>query len=857
MSNRIRVLFLAANPTDTARLRLDEESRAIDHALQQTEFRALFDLQVHFAVRILDLQTLLLRHKPDIVHFGGHGSHTNEILVEDENGKSQSLSSSAFSSLFNILKDNIKCVLLNGCCSDHQARAIAEHIDCVIGMSNDIYDKAAIRFSIGFYQGLGYGRSIQTAFNLGCLQLDLENYSKGSIPKLYCDNNDPAKISFVDHNDFSFVRSPSFQDANKHSFRSRVEINLPGNLQHIPPIMQQAAIDAAVGALAGALKIPRESIEVLHVRVGSIIIELRMPSHAIEQLILLHESNSAELDGLQIQNITLPLLEVSDPFKRFAKTKNVNTSVAAFVGFTERAEYISETDPLQNHNVLHTPINLHSWEEYYQYFGGFSHYAYLPYAVHGFFENGGKQCYVISIRATYGTCAKAILYDGQVPTTPRLIIESKSRTEDGNNISIKVESYEEESPAYADDRKESPFSFDYIFTLIVNYLGKPVEKFSGVMLASGAYNVAEIVNKQSEYIKATILDSVTSLTIEESTANSQSFSSYTMSLENGIYELYGGENGFIDHGLLDGTSDSLILEENVVGLIEGNTARGMGIGALGILDDVQLVCAPDLALCHEFELISGEDFLALQASLLDHCENKGDRIAILDTPYRNWDTQSVLEWREHSVFDSSYGAIFYPWIAIAADPNSGNEDIIYVPPCGHIAGTYARVALERGVPTAVVNFSLHGALDVLNKPTQDERQFLRAKGINSINKSNQQGIFLEGGRTLSSDPKWRFIHTRRLVNYIQTWIKVNTKWVVSYINNRISWQLVNRQITAFLRDLWQDGTLFGVTSDDAFYVRCDDEINPPELRGKGIFIIEVGIVLTPDNLIEFAVKHEI
>jgi hypothetical protein len=193
----IKILFLAANPSDTTRLRLDEESRSIKQALHQTEFRDRFEVEQHWAVRVTDVQGLLLCHEPDIVHFSGHGSKIGEIVLEDNFGKSRPVSVRALSKLFTILKDNIRCVVLNACYSERQARAIAKHIDCVIGMSDSIGDLAAIGFATAFYQALGYGRDVKTAFDLGCLQIDLESLDEQDIPKLLALISKPQKLLFV------------------------------------------------------------------------------------------------------------------------------------------------------------------------------------------------------------------------------------------------------------------------------------------------------------------------------------------------------------------------------------------------------------------------------------------------------------------------------------------------------------------------------------------------------------------------------------------------------------------------------------------------------------------------------------
>jgi hypothetical protein len=193
----IRILFLAANPKDTIPLRLGEEIRAIDQALQQARFRDRFELEQQWAVRVSDLQGHLLRYQPDIVHFSGHGSPANQIILEDDDGASQPVPASALSRLFAVLKDNIRCVVLNACYSAEQAHAIASSIDCVVGMSDAIGDEAAARFAAAFYQALAFGRSVRTAFDLGVGQIDLAGLAEQDIPQLVAVRGKAEDIVFV------------------------------------------------------------------------------------------------------------------------------------------------------------------------------------------------------------------------------------------------------------------------------------------------------------------------------------------------------------------------------------------------------------------------------------------------------------------------------------------------------------------------------------------------------------------------------------------------------------------------------------------------------------------------------------
>jgi len=193
----IKILFLSANPKDTMRLSLGGEFRAIHARLIASECRESFVIMQECALQVQDLQAHLLRHKPNILHFSGHGSRAGEILLETDAGIGQPVPVAALEKLFGILKTRIPttCVVLNACFSKAQAEAIAKHVRCVIGMSDAIHDEASISFSSAFYQALGFGESIHTAFELARNQLQLENLGHDEIPQLIVGNRtDPAAI---------------------------------------------------------------------------------------------------------------------------------------------------------------------------------------------------------------------------------------------------------------------------------------------------------------------------------------------------------------------------------------------------------------------------------------------------------------------------------------------------------------------------------------------------------------------------------------------------------------------------------------------------------------------------------------
>ncbi len=195
-SNDVKtILVLAANPKTTSPLRLDEEVREIDVALQRASNRKGFNLQVRWAVRVRDVSQALLDFNPQIVHFCGHGGGDDGLALEDETGRLQYVSTAAIAELFELFSQrnqnnnnqnqkNIECVILNACYSEVQATAISQHIPYTIGMNKAIGDKASIEFTVGFYKALAAGESIDFAYKLGCHSIAMAGIGENLTPIL-------------------------------------------------------------------------------------------------------------------------------------------------------------------------------------------------------------------------------------------------------------------------------------------------------------------------------------------------------------------------------------------------------------------------------------------------------------------------------------------------------------------------------------------------------------------------------------------------------------------------------------------------------------------------------------------------
>src|SRR4028118_716905 len=175
MSNNARVktiLILAANPKNTAPLRLDQEIREIDEGLRRANKRELYKLEQKWAVRSRDFYRAILDYQPHIVHFCGHGAGEDGIVLEDDTGKMALVQTNALASMFKLFaKKGVDCVILNACYSEVQAEAISQYVNYVVGMNRAVGDKAAVAFAVGFYDGIAAEYTVEEAYELGCSQM--------------------------------------------------------------------------------------------------------------------------------------------------------------------------------------------------------------------------------------------------------------------------------------------------------------------------------------------------------------------------------------------------------------------------------------------------------------------------------------------------------------------------------------------------------------------------------------------------------------------------------------------------------------------------------------------------------------
>jgi hypothetical protein len=311
-------------------------------------------------------------------------------------------------------------------------------------------------------------------------------------------------------------------------------------------------------------------------------------------------------------------------------------------------------------------------------------------------------------------------------------------------------------------------------------------------------------------------------------------------------------------------------------MVSAVEALRQGLEALETLETIDLVCAPDIML----EL---ETAPARQAMVLEHCQNLGDRLAILDAVP---DRTKVLQQRQG--LGGANGALYYPWVKVTgACPACRGTGIVsdpgvpppgkkllsvnclqcqgsgagYVPPCGHVAGVYARSDRRIGVHKAPANEVLEGVLDLgvqvgndvwqaasLTNTPQGE---LNREGVNCLRTFPGRGMRVWGARTLSRDPAWVYVNVRRLFLTAGRWVERHLADVTFEPHDAGLWARIERELTVYFTDLFQRGALQGRTAEEAFYIKCNAETNPPEVRDRGEVISEIGLAPAAPN--EFVV----
>ena len=271
----------------------------------------------------------------------------------------------------------------------------------------------------------------------------------------------------------------------------------------------------------------------------------------------------------------------------------------------------------------------------------------------------------------------------------------------------------------------------------------------------------------------------------------------------------------------------------------GDSAQRTGIGSLEAVEQVTMLVVPDLMSAYQQGAIDLETVKAVQLAMIAHCELMGDRVALLDSP-PSLNAQQVLDWRVdgEAGYDSKYAALYYPWLSMA-DPATGKN--VFVPPSGIMAGMYARNDNEGGVSAGKANQPIRGVITLETQVTRNEQSLLNPVGIDCIRTFPARGTRAFGRTDLTSNTAWQMCKYHRLVCYLEKSIMDGMQWVVFEPNDDALWARIIRALEAYLVNEWLKGALFGMTPDEAFYVKCDRETNPAERIDAGQVTCVVGV----------------
>jgi phage tail sheath protein FI len=326
----------------------------------------------------------------------------------------------------------------------------------------------------------------------------------------------------------------------------------------------------------------------------------------------------------------------------------------------------------------------------------------------------------------------------------------------------------------------------------------------------------------------------------------------------------------LSHGVfgffLNGGTRCYVVNTGANKPITGTGRNRQGIDLFEEVDEIAIVAAPGFTDPASYE------------ALLAHCEKLKDRVAILEAPGKvdNIDlltkvaTATTTKPPEGGTpagggapanpglkprqSDNGFGAFYFPNIVVR-DPLS--NDLVEAPVSGHIAGIWARSDATRGVHKAPANEPVRGALNLTYRLTSEEQGELNQNGVNCLRLFAREGIRVWGARTLAAGAsEWRYLNVRRLFNMIEESIAVSTRWIVFEPNDRTLWKSIRRDVSAFLTRIWRDGGLMGATPEEAFFVLCDEETNPPEVIDAGQVVTLIGIApVKPAEFIIFRITQ--
>lgn len=502
--------------------------------------------------------------------------------------------------------------------------------------------------------------------------------------------------------------------------------------------------------------------------------------------------------------------------------EGVSTSTAGFVGETERG-------PI-------APRLITNFEEFRRVYGGYIARSYLPYAIEGFFTNGGKRCFVGRIVGVGSKYASLGMFSAQsaapkkpvngaaAPKPPEkgnvaFMVKTVGPGEWGNSVGVKI------GPASLSNMNPNLFKMTVVYW----------KEMPPVPIVDPTDPLKEKDPNRREPVIVEIYDN---LSPDQSSSDNYEKRMNDVSVCVEVTRL--GDGRPVDMGfklLQDGKNGNAVTLEDYKGRSGTEPGNETGLLAFKEVDEIAILCAPNEG-----------DIAGLTGAVVQHCELMKDRFAVIQAPQSAGPIGKLLP-----PLDSKYAGYYYPWIKVM-DPLTQKPKL--VPPGGHVVGVYARSDIERGVHKAPANEVLRGVTALQFPLSKAKQDVLNPRGVNCIRAFPGRGIRIWGARTVSSDPLWKYVNVRRLFLYVEESIEEGTQWVVFEPNNEKLWARVKQTITQFLTGVWKTGALMGTAPAEAFFVKCDRTTMTQDDIDNGRLICVIGIAPTkPAEFVIFRIAQ--
>jgi phage tail sheath protein FI len=491
--------------------------------------------------------------------------------------------------------------------------------------------------------------------------------------------------------------------------------------------------------------------------------------------------------------------------------EGVSTSTAGFLGETLRGP--------------EEPRLITGFEEFKRLYGGYlqTDVSNLPFAVDGFFKNGGQRCFITRIAA-----ADSVSTLGDIDGKVRLTALGPGIW--GNRIAVKVEPASLQLVGVPPNQQRFKLTVMYWDVDPPAPIVDPTDPLQITNPNRREPTLLEVYDNLSpdqasvDYFETVVSAGSSLVRAERIAADTPANLPLTVLSTLGVAGTAGSPVALADY------------QGRALPALPNGTVYKTGLLGFEQVDEIAIVVAPDY---HEIATLDTE--------IITHCTQMRDRFAILHSNPATDTLATIANLRPPQ--DTTFAAFYFPWIKVF-NPLINQDSKI--PPSGHIAGIYAKTDIERGVFKAPANEVVVGARSLEFQITKREQDILNPRGVNCIRVFPARGIRVWGARTSSTNTLWKYINVRRYFLYVGESIDEGTQWVVFEPNDEKLWARVNQTITQFLTTEWRNGALMGTKASEAFFVKVDRTTMTQNDIDNGRLICIIGLaVVKPAEFVIF------